>query len=80
MVNIKSLIKSNKHLETNADTCNLKGILAHLRIVSKHLGQLEQKRSDRTLKIQESDYLIHEQERLSNTLNKINRECICSKK
>lgn len=80
MVNIKGLLRSNRHLETNADNCNLNGIIEHIRIVSKHLGQLEQKRSDRTLKIQESNILIHENERLSNSINKIRLNCIASKK
>ena len=79
-MNIKGLIRANKHLETAADECNIKGIIEHLRIVSGHLGKLEQKREDGTLKIQESDHLIHERERMSESINKVKINCVCHKK
>jgi len=80
MVDIKNLVKYNEYLETAANECNIKGIVEHIRIVSKHIGGLEQKRSDRTLKIQESKHLDRETEKLANNINKIRRECICTKK
>lgn len=77
MVNITGLKRSNNHLETAANICNIKGIVAHLRIVSGTIGQLEQKREDNTITRQEREHLRYEQERLSNSINKIRLNCVC---
>ena len=80
MVNITGLIRSNNHLEAATDICNIKGIVAHLRIVSGTIGKLEQKQEDNTITKQEREYLRNEQERLSNSINKIRSSCVCNKK
>ena len=77
MINIIGLKRSNDHLETAANICNIKGIVAHLRIVSGTIGQLEQKREDNIITRQEREHLRYEQERLSNSINKIRLNCVC---